>query len=114
MAKYNPYENMLNTLDEAAQKLGLTRNDYEVIRHPERELSVSIPVQMDDGHIEVFNGYRTQHSTIMGAAKGGIRFHPDADENEVRALAAWMTIKNSIAHLPYGGGKGGIKVDPKK
>ena len=114
MAKYNPYENMLNTLDEAAQKLGLTRNDYEVIRHPEREMTVAIPVHMDDGHVEVFSGYRTQHSTIMGAAKGGIRFHPEADENEVRALAAWMTIKNSIAHLPYGGGKGGIKVDPKK
>lgn len=114
MTKYNPYENMLNTLDEAAKKLGMDRNDYEILRHPERELSVSIPVQMDDGHIEVFSGYRTQHSSIMGASKGGIRFHPDADENEVRALAAWMTIKNSIAHLPYGGGKGGIKVDPKK
>ena len=114
MANYNPYENMLNTLDQAAEKLGLTRNDYEVIRHPEREMQVAVPVQMDDGHIEVFSGYRTQHSTIMGAAKGGLRFHPDSDENEVRALAAWMTIKNSIAHLPYGGGKGGIKVDPKK
>ncbi len=113
MAQYNPYENMLNTLDEAAKKLGYTQNDYEVIRHPERELTVSVPVQMDDGHVEVFSGYRVQHSTIMGAAKGGLRFHPDADENEVRALAAWMTIKNSIAHLPYGGGKGGIKVDPK-
>ena len=114
MANYNPYENMLNTLDQAAEKLGLTRNDYEVIRHPEREMQVAVPVQMDDGHIEVFSGYRTQHSTIMGAAKGGLRFHPDSDENEVRALAAWMKIKNSIAHLPYGGGKGGIKVDPKK
>lgn len=114
MATYNPYENMLNTLDEAAEKLGYKRDDYEVIRHPERELTVSLPVRMDDGHIEVFSGYRVQHSTILGSAKGGLRFHPDSDENEVRALAAWMTIKNSIAHLPYGGGKGGIKVDPHK
>lgn len=113
MANYNPYENMLNTLDQAAEKLGLARNDYEVLRHPEREMNVSIPVRMDDGRIEVFTGYRCQHSSILGASKGGLRFHPDADENEVRALAAWMTIKNSIAHLPYGGGKGGIKVDPK-
>lgn len=114
MAKYNPYENMLHTLDQAAEQLGMTQNDYEVIRHPEREMNVAIPLKMDDGHIEVFTGYRCQHSSILGASKGGLRFHPDADENEVRALAAWMTIKNSIAHLPYGGGKGGIKVDPKK
>lgn len=114
MSTYNPYENMLNTLDEAAEKLGYTRNDYEVLRHPERELTVSLPVKMDDGHIEVYSGYRVQHSTILGSAKGGLRFHPDSDENEVRALAAWMTIKNAIAHLPYGGGKGGIKVDPHK
>ncbi len=112
MTTYNPYENMLNTLDEAAQKLGYSRNDYEVIRHPERELKVSIPLELDNGTIQVYEGYRCQHSTIRGTAKGGLRFHPDADENEVRALAAWMTIKNSIANLPYGGGKGGIKVDP--
>lgn len=114
MAKYNPYENLLNTLDEAAKTLGYERNDYEVIRHPERELTVSVPIRMDDGHVEVFSGYRVQHSTILGSSKGGLRFHPDADENEVRALAGWMTIKNAIAHLPYGGGKGGIKVDPHK
>lgn len=112
MTKYNPYENMLGTLDDAAAKLGLPRNDYEVLRHPERELSVSVPVQMDDGRIEVFSGYRVQHSSILGAGKGGFRFHPEADENEVRTLAAFMTIKNAIAHLPYGGSKGGIKVDP--
>ena len=113
MSGYNPYENMLNTLDAAANQLGLTRNDYEVIRHPERELKVSIPLQLDNGDVKVYEGYRCQHSTIRGSAKGGLRFHPDADENEVRALAAWMTIKNAIANLPYGGGKGGIKVDPK-
>lgn len=114
MADYNPYENMLHILDKAADKLGYTRNDYEFVRYPERELTVSIPITMDDGHVEVFSGYRVQHNTARGAAKGGIRFHPQSDENEVKALAAWMTIKNAIGNIPYGGAKGGIKVDPRK
>lgn len=114
MAGYNPYENMLHVLDKAAEVLGCPRNDYEFVRYPERELTVSIPVTMDDGHVEVFSGYRVQHSTARGAAKGGIRFHPQSDENEVKALAAWMTIKNAIGNIPYGGAKGGIKVDPHK
>lgn len=114
MAEYNPYENMLHILDRAAEKLGYRRNDYEFVRYPERELTVSIPVTMDDGHVEVFSGYRVQHNTARGAAKGGIRFHPQSDENEVKALAAWMTIKNAIGNIPYGGAKGGIKVDPRK
>lgn len=114
MSNYNPYENMLHVLDQAADHLGLTANQYEFVRHPERELTVSLPIVMDDGHVEVFSGYRVQHSTARGAAKGGIRFHPQSDENEVKALAAWMTIKNAIGNIPYGGAKGGIKVDPKK
>ena len=113
MSTYNPYENMLNTLDVAAEKLGYTRSEYEVLRHPERELKVAVPLQLDNGEVRVYEGYRCQHSTLRGSAKGGLRFHPDSDENEVRALAAWMTIKNAIANIPYGGGKGGIKVDPK-
>lgn len=114
MAHYNPYENMLHVLDKAAETLGLSRNEYEFVRYPERELTVSLPITMDDGHVEVFSGYRVQHSTARGAAKGGIRFHPESDENEVKALAAWMTIKNAIGNIPYGGAKGGIKVDPRK
>ena len=114
MADYNPYENMLHVLDKAAEKLGMAKNEYEFVRYPERELTVSLPIVMDDGHVEVFSGYRVQHSTARGAAKGGIRFHPASDENEVKALAAWMTIKNAIGNIPYGGAKGGIKVDPKK
>lgn len=114
MANYNPYENMLHVLDEAALKLGLARNEYEFVRYPERELTVSLPITMDNGQVAVFSGYRVQHSTARGAAKGGIRFHPESDENEVKALAAWMTIKNAIGDIPYGGAKGGIKVDPKK
>lgn len=114
MSKYNPYENMLVVLDKAAEKLGLSKNEYEFLRYPERELTVSLPIVMDDGRVEVFSGYRVQHSTTRGASKGGIRFHPDADENEVKALAGWMSIKNAIGNIPYGGAKGGIKVDPKK
>ena len=114
MANYNPYENMLHVLDKAAEVLGYEKNDYEFVRYPERELTVSIPITMDDGHVEVFSGYRVQHNTARGAAKGGIRFHPASDENEVKALAAWMTIKNAIGNIPYGGAKGGIKVDPHK
>ncbi len=114
MATYNPYENMLHVLDKAAAVLGYKEADYAFVRYPERELTVSIPIMMDDGHVEVFSGYRVQHSTARGAAKGGIRFHPESDENEVKALAGWMTIKNAIGNIPYGGAKGGIKVDPRK
>ena len=85
MANYNPYENMLHVLDKAAEVLGYKKNDYEFVRYPERELTVSIPITMDDGHVEVFSGYRVQHNTARGAAKGGIRFHPASDENEVKA-----------------------------
>lgn len=82
MASYNPYENMLHILDKAAKVLGYGESDYAFVRYPERELTVSIPVQMDDGHVEVFSGYRVQHSTARGAAKGGIRFHPASDETK--------------------------------
>lgn len=111
---YDPYKNMLAVLEDAAGKLGLTRNDYITMTQPERELTVSIPVVMDDGRTEVFQGYRVQHSSTRGPCKGGIRFHPDADLNETKALAAWMTLKCAVVNIPYGGAKGGIKVDPTK
>ncbi|MDR7865757.1 MAG: Glu/Leu/Phe/Val dehydrogenase [Sporomusaceae bacterium] len=111
---YNPYQNMLDVLDEAAQKLGLTKNDYVTLRTPERELIVSVPVVMDDGHTEVFEGYRVQHSSTRGPCKGGIRFHPSADLDEVKALAAWMTWKCAVVNIPYGGAKGGVRLDPAK
>ncbi len=101
--QYNPYQNMLDVLDEAAQKLGLTKNDYVTLRTPERELIVSVPVVMDDGRTEVFEGYRVQHSSTRGPCKGGIRFHPSADLDEVKALAAWMTWKCAVVNIPYGG-----------
>jgi glutamate dehydrogenase (NAD(P)+) len=111
---YNPYEQMLNSLDKAAEMLGYTLADYAALRFCERELIVSIPVEMDDGRIEVFTGYRVQHSTSRGPCKGGIRFHQDVHLDEIKALAAWMSFKCAVVNIPYGGGKGGIKVDPDK
>jgi len=112
--KFNPYQNMLDVLDEAAGHLGYKYNDYVTLRFPERELTVAVPVEMDDGHIEVFTGYRVQHSSSRGPCKGGIRYHPEVNLNEVKALAAWMTWKCAVANIPYGGAKGGIQVDPSK
>lgn len=111
---YDPYQNMLDVLDEAAKYLGYKTDDYITLRYPERELTVSIPVEMDDGSIRVFTGYRVQHSSSRGPCKGGIRYHPDVNLNEVRALSAWMTWKCAVANIPYGGAKGGIQVDPFK
>ncbi|MGE5582285.1 MAG: Glu/Leu/Phe/Val family dehydrogenase [Bacillota bacterium] len=110
----NPYQEMLDQLDSAAKLLGLKQSDYVTLRYPERELTVSVPVEMDDGHIEVFEGYRIQHCSSRGPCKGGIRFHPDVNLDEVKALAAWMTWKCAVANIPYGGAKGGITVDPTK
>ncbi len=109
---YNPYDNMLEVLEEAAQNLGLDKNDYEAIKYPERELKVSVPVEMDDGSVRVFEGYRVQHSTSLGPSKGGIRYHQDVNIDEVKALSAWMSLKCAVVKIPYGGAKGGIKVDP--
>ncbi|MFA5101368.1 MAG: Glu/Leu/Phe/Val dehydrogenase, partial [Candidatus Omnitrophota bacterium] len=112
--KYDPYNNMLEVLGKAAANLGLTKNDYVALTVPERELTVAVPVLMDDGHIEVFTGYRVQHSSSRGPCKGGIRFHPSVEIQEVKALAAWMTLKCAVVNIPYGGAKGGIAVDPAK
>ncbi len=111
---YNPYDNVLNVVEKAAKILGYKQCEYEAIKYPERELKVSIPVEMDDGSVQVFEGYRVQHSTSRGPAKGGIRFHHQVDNNEVKALAAWMTFKCAVVNIPYGGGKGGVVCDPSK
>ena len=111
---YNPYDNVLKVVQDAATILGYSDSDIEAIKYPERELKVSIPVRMDDGTTHVFQGYRIQHSTSRGPAKGGIRFHPDVNADEVRALAAWMTFKCAVVNIPYGGGKGGVVCDPSK
>ncbi len=114
MQKYNPYENMLNVLHTAAENLGMQLNDYISLCYPERELIVSVPVTMDNGQVEIFQGYRVQHSSTRGPCKGGVRFHPESDLDEVKALAAWMTWKCALVNIPYGGAKGGVKVDPSK
>ncbi len=109
---YNPYDNMLKVLEQAAELLGMAQNDYIALKYPERELKVSIPVKMDNGDVRVFEGYRVQHSSSRGPCKGGIRYHQDVNLDEVRALAAWMSLKCAVVNIPYGGGKGGVKVDP--
>ena len=114
MKTYNPYDNFLETIEAAANILGLEKPDYESIKYPERELKVAIPVEMDDGSVKVFEGYRVQHSSTRGPCKGGIRYHPDVDIDEVKALAAWMTFKCAVVNIPYGGGKGAVGVDPSE
>ena len=113
-AAYNPFDNVLSTIEKASTLLGYNKNDYEILKHPERELKVSIPVRMDDGSLQVFEGFRVQHSTVRGPAKGGIRYHYAVNEDEVKALAAWMTFKCAVVDIPYGGGKGGVICDPTK
>ncbi|MDI6870625.1 MAG: Glu/Leu/Phe/Val dehydrogenase [Bacillota bacterium] len=110
----NPYDIVLEQLDGAVRRLRLDENIHTVLRHPERALVVSVPVIMDDGRVEVFEGYRVQHSSARGPCKGGVRYHPAVTLDEVKALAAWMTWKCAVAGIPYGGAKGGIKCDPKR
>ena len=110
--EYNPFLNFCKVLDEAALTAKIAPEDYEVLKHPERELKVALPIVRDNGKLEVFEGYRVQHSSLRGPCKGGIRFHQDVNVDEVKALAAWMTFKCAIVNIPYGGGKGGVKVDP--
>ena len=111
---YNAYDNFIAVVDKAAKAVGMDEQDYILVKYPERELKVSVPIKMDDGSIKVFEGYRVQHSSSRGPCKGGIRYHQDSDINEVRALAAWMSFKCAVVNIPYGGAKGAIKVDPTK
>ncbi|MCY4111821.1 MAG: Glu/Leu/Phe/Val dehydrogenase, partial [Chloroflexi bacterium] len=108
----NAFETALRQYDEAAALLGLDADMREILRRPKRELVVNFPVEMDDGGIRMFRGYRVHHNITRGPAKGGIRYHPLADLDEVRALAMWMTWKCAVMNLPYGGAKGGVEVDP--
>ena len=110
----NPFEAMSARFKLAADKLGLEPGLYQVLRTPDREITVAIPVVMDDGSLQVFTGYRVQHSLARGPAKGGIRYAPNVHIDEVRALAAWMTWKCAVVNVPFGGGKGGVICDPFK
>jgi glutamate dehydrogenase (NAD(P)+) len=108
-----PLESALAQFHAAAERLGLEAGLREVLSHCKRELVVNFPVRMDDGSLRVFTGYRVQHNVARGPGKGGIRYHPKVDLDEVRALAMWMTWKAAVVDLPYGGAKGGVAVDPK-
>ncbi len=108
------WDTVLAQLDDVAERLNLDPGIHTILRRPERELTVSIPVIMDDGQIQVFTGYRVQHSSARGPCKGGIRYHPDVNLREVRALAALMTWKCAVVGIPYGGAKGGVQCDPSR
>ena len=110
----NPFESMMSRFDRAAQLLNLDADLYAVMRVPNRELKVYIPTRMDSGRIQVFEGYRVQHNFARGPAKGGIRYSPDVNLDEVRALAAWMTWKCAVVNVPFGGAKGGVICDPQQ
>ena len=114
MDNINPFEIAMRNFDTAADELGLDENMRNRIKHPARALIVSIPVRMDDGRVRRFEGYKVQHSTMRGPAKGGVRYHPQVNLDEVKALATWMTWKCAISGIPYGGGKGGICCNPKE
>ena len=109
-----PFEAMQARFWTAVEKIGLDPGFATVMEQPERELHVSIPVIMDNGSVKVFKGYRIQHNTVRGPAKGGVRFDKGVNDNEVRALAAWMTWKCAVVDVPFGGGKGGVICDPSK
>src|SRR5713101_4098399 len=110
----NPWEAQAARFDFAAQKLNLDEGLMKVLRYPTREIILHIPVMMDNGHLEVFTGFRVQHSIARGPAKGGLRYSPDVTLDEVRALARWMTWKCAVVNIPFGGAKGGVICDPHK
>ncbi|MFN3839167.1 MAG: Glu/Leu/Phe/Val family dehydrogenase [Cyclobacteriaceae bacterium] len=112
--KENPFEAMMSRFHVASQKLGLEEEVYNVLKSPTKQVIVSLPVTMDDGSIRVFEGYRVVHSNILGPSKGGIRYDPHVNLDEVKALAAWMTWKCAVVDIPYGGAKGGITCNPRE
>jgi glutamate dehydrogenase/leucine dehydrogenase len=109
----NAYDLALQNFDTAAEAMGLDNDTRTMIKYPERVLTVSVPVRLDDGHIHRFEAYRVQHSSVRGPGKGGIRYHPNVTLDEVKALATWMTWKCAVVNIPFGGAKGGVTCDPK-
>lgn len=114
MAKINPFKSALKQLQNASEVAGINPEIVKLLQAPDRILSVSVPVKMDNGTTQVFQGFRVQYNNARGPYKGGLRYHPQVDMDEVKALSFWMAIKNAVVGVPYGGGKGGIAVDPKK
>ncbi|WP_232688185.1 Glu/Leu/Phe/Val family dehydrogenase [Halobacterium zhouii] len=112
MSGSNPFENLQEQLDDAAQYLDVGEDVLERLKHPERVLETTLSVEMDDGSLETFKAFRSQFNGDRGPYKGGIRYHPDVSRDEVKALSGWMVYKTAVADIPYGGGKGGIVIDP--
>jgi glutamate dehydrogenase (NAD(P)+) len=112
LEEMNPYQIALRQLANVAGIIGLDDDIHVILKAPKRELTVHFPVNMDAGGTRMFTGYRVQHNTSRGPAKGGVRFHPDTDIDEVRALAMWMTWKCAVVNIPFGGAKGGVVCDP--
>ncbi len=110
--EFNVYESAEARFEAAARKLGLEEGLYRFLKYPNKEITVYIPVMLDNGHLEVFIGYRVHHSIVRGPGKGGIRFAPNVTLDEVRALASWMTWKCAVVNIPFGGAKGGVICDP--
>src|SRR4051812_9497460 len=114
----NPFQNAMAQLDKAAEAKSKAKSFDEafikLMHEPDRDIRISIPVKMDDGSLQIFEGYRVEYNNALGPYKGGIRYHPETEINEVKALAFWMAIKCAVADISMGGGKGGITVDPKK
>jgi glutamate dehydrogenase (NAD(P)+) len=113
MPELNPFKIAQAQLDEAAKRLGLDEATHELLRWPQIEMKVTLPVEMDDGKVKIFHGYRVQYNSARGPTKGGLRWHPDETLDTVRALAAWMTWKTSVVDIPLGGAKGGVTCNPK-
>ena len=110
----SPWDTYLAQVDEVTPHLGKLARWVETLKHPKRALIVDIPIEMDNGDVRHFEGYRVQHNLSRGPGKGGVRYHPDVTLEEVLALSAWMTIKNAAVNIPYGGAKGGVRVDPRQ
>jgi len=110
----NAYENVINIIERATEKLNVEKHIVEMLKKPQRVIEVTIPVKKDNGDVEIFVGYRVQHNNARGPYKGGIRFHPIVDLNEVKALATLMSLKCAVVNIPFGGAKGGVAVDPKE
>lgn len=110
----NPFEIARKQVKTACDRLNADPAVYEILKNPMRALEVSFPVKLDDGTVKTFTGYRAQHNNAVGPYKGGVRFHPNVNFDEVKALSIWMTIKCCVAGVPYGGGKGGVTIDPKQ
>lgn len=113
MSKINPFESAMQQLKNAANILNLSQDILVLLQNPAKIITVSIPIKMDSGEVKIFEGFRVQYNDARGPFKGGLRYHPQVDMDEVKALAFWMSIKNAVVNVPYGGGKGGIAVDPK-